>query len=47
MERFGLRIDQWDRIKDVLPGRERHVGGTAAVRRKKTALRASEARARL
>jgi hypothetical protein len=23
MERFGLRDDQWDRIKDILPGRER------------------------
>jgi len=22
MERFGLRNDQWDRIKDLLPGRE-------------------------
>ena len=22
MERFGLHNDQWDRIKDVLPGRE-------------------------
>ena len=30
MERFGLRDDQWDRIKDLLPGREGHVGGTAA-----------------
>ena len=30
MERFGLRDDQWDRIKDFLPGREGHVGGTAA-----------------
>ena len=30
MERFGLRDDQWDRIKDILPGREGHVGGTAA-----------------
>jgi transposase len=29
MERFGLRNDQWERIKDVLPGREGHVGGTA------------------
>jgi transposase len=29
MERFALRDDQWDRIKDVLPGREGHVGGTA------------------
>ena len=30
MERFGLRDDQWNRIKDILPGREGHVGGTAA-----------------
>ena len=30
MERFGLRDDQWERIKDILPGREGHVGGTAA-----------------
>jgi transposase len=29
MERFGLRDNQWDRIKDILPGREGHVGGTA------------------
>ena len=29
MERFGLRDYQWDRIKDILPGREGHVGGTA------------------
>src|SRR6476646_3076830 len=29
MERFGLHNDQWDRSKDVLPGREGHVGGTA------------------
>jgi transposase len=29
MERFGLRDDQWDRIKNILPGREGHVGGTA------------------
>jgi transposase len=25
-----LRDDQWDRIKDILPGREGHVGGAAA-----------------
>ncbi|BAK84274.1 transposase [Komagataeibacter medellinensis NBRC 3288] len=25
-----LRDDQWERIKDLLPGREGHVGGTAA-----------------
>src|SRR5450830_1292511 len=30
MQRFGLRDDQWARIKDFLPGREGHVGGTAA-----------------
>ena len=29
MRRYGLRDDQWDRIKDILPGREGHVGGTA------------------
>ena len=29
MRRFALRDDQWDRIKDFLPGREGHVGGTA------------------
>jgi hypothetical protein len=27
MQRFGLRDDQWGRIKDLLPGREGHVGG--------------------
>ena len=30
MRRYGLRDDQWDRIKDSLPGRQGHVGGTAA-----------------
>ena len=30
MRRYGLRDDQWNRIKDILPGREGHVGGTAA-----------------
>ena len=29
MRRYALRDDQWDRIKDLLPGRERHVGVTA------------------
>jgi hypothetical protein len=29
MQRFGLRDDQWERIKDLLPGREGHVGGNA------------------
>ena len=32
MQRFGLRDDQWERIKNSLPGREGHVGGTAADR---------------
>ena len=27
--RYALRDDQWERIKDLLPGREGHVGGTA------------------
>ena len=30
MHRYALRDDQWDRIKGFLPGREGHVGGTAA-----------------
>jgi transposase len=30
MRRYALRDDQWDRIKDFLPGRDGHVGGTAA-----------------
>ena len=30
MRRYALRDDHWDRIKDFLPGREGHVGGTAA-----------------
>jgi transposase len=30
MRRHGLRDDQWDRIKDLLPGREGTVGVTAA-----------------
>jgi transposase len=29
MLRYALRDDQWDRLKDFLPGREGHVGGTA------------------
>jgi transposase len=29
-ERYALRDDQWTKIKDFLPGREGHVGGTAA-----------------
>jgi len=27
--RYGLRDDQWERMKDLLPGREGHVGVTA------------------
>jgi transposase len=27
--RYGIRDDQWEQIKDLLPGREGHVGGTA------------------
>ncbi len=30
MRRYGLSDGQWERIKDFLPGREGHVGGTAA-----------------
>jgi hypothetical protein len=30
MRRFGLRDDQWERIKDLLPGREGSVGVTTA-----------------
>ena len=29
MHRYGLRDDEWDRIKDLLPGRKGHVGVTA------------------
>lgn len=29
MSRYALRKDQWDRIKDLLPGREETVGVTA------------------
>ena len=34
MRRYALRDDQWYRIKDILPGREGHVGGTAADNRR-------------
>src|SRR3954449_2206628 len=30
MRRFGLRDDQWERIKHLLPGRDGSVGVTAA-----------------
>jgi transposase len=30
MRRYGLRDDQWERIKDSLPGRDGHVGVTAS-----------------
>jgi transposase len=29
MRRYALRDDQWDRIKDILPGRKGHIGATA------------------
>ncbi len=29
MRRFALRDDQWERIKDLLPGRQGHVGANA------------------
>lgn len=29
MRRYALREDQWEKIKDFLPGRKGHVGGTA------------------
>jgi transposase len=29
MRRYALRDDQWERIRDPLPGREGHVGVTA------------------
>lgn len=29
VRRYGLRDDQWERIKDMLPGRAGHVGVTA------------------
>jgi len=29
--RYALRDDQWERIKDLLPGREGYVGGTAFI----------------
>jgi transposase len=29
LHRYALRDDQWDRIKDLLPGRPGHVGVTA------------------
>ncbi len=34
MRRYGLRDDQWDRIKGLLPGREGSVGVTAADNRR-------------
>ena len=30
MQRYALRDDQWAKIENFLPGREGHVGGTAA-----------------
>ena len=43
MRRYALRDDQWDRIKDILPGREGHVGGTAADNRNRYAAPTSPA----
>jgi transposase len=34
MRRYALRDDQWDRIKDPLPGREGRVGVTATDNRR-------------
>src|SRR5437588_10736790 len=34
MRRYALRDDQWERIKNLLPGREGHVGVTAADNRR-------------
>ena len=34
MRRYGIRDDQWERIRDLLPGREGHVGVTAADNRR-------------
>jgi transposase len=34
MRRFGLRDDQWERIKNLLPGREGSVGVTASDNRR-------------
>ena len=34
MRRYALRDDQWDRIKDMLPGRAGHVGVTATDNRR-------------
>ena len=34
MRRYALRDDQWERIRDLLPGREGHVGVTAADNRR-------------
>jgi len=30
MRRYGMRDDQWEGIRDLLPGQEGHVGVTAA-----------------
>ncbi|NHN87691.1 IS5/IS1182 family transposase, partial [Acetobacter sp. LMG 1627] len=30
MRRYALSDSQWEQIRDLLPGREGHVGGTAA-----------------
>jgi hypothetical protein len=34
MRRYGMRDDQWERIRDLLPGQEGVVGVTAANNRR-------------
>ena len=34
MRRYGMRDDQWERIRDLLPGQEGDVGVTAADNRR-------------
>jgi hypothetical protein len=38
VRRYGLRDDQWDRIKDILPGRAGHIGVTRAFCRSRALL---------
>ena len=34
MRRYALRDDQWDRIKNILPGRKESIGATVKDNRK-------------
>jgi transposase len=34
MPRYGLRDDQWERFRDLVPGRNGHAGATAADNRR-------------